>query len=446
MTKHYSLRKRLFTYISLPLLLASAFTLMVAFYSAWHEIEEVYDAQLVNSSKVLLQLMEHEIIEEGDNQDFTILAGKKGPEHTYEKNIALRIWHKNKLITQSTNAKGFAELQAPPGFSDQIINQEKWRFFVYIDTDSYIRVETSERYYIRYELIFEIILSLMIPALIFIPLVFFIVWVAIKRNLESVISISSNVDKRNSDDLSAITYSHLPEEVTPLIQAINRLFNRLQYSFKREKEFTDHAAHELRTPLAAMKTQAQVIQKYIEKGVDIKEDLVCLLESINRSTDLVDQLLTLSRLQSATFPKSPVNLSNCLLETLQSLNGLVDSKQINLSLAISENVMTVGHKDSLGIMFSNLLTNAIKYTPVQGFISLHLSEEGMFTLVDSGPGISEVNQAKVFERFFRADNTGEIGTGLGLSIVKWIAGVHKLDIKLATNQPSGLIVEIPFSD
>jgi len=229
MSNYYSLRKKLLLYISLPLLLASLITLSIAFKSAWYEIEEVYDTQLVNHAKVLLQLLEHELIEEQDNDAFTILSKESSLQHHYEKNIALRVWHNNKLITQTASAEDFGDFQAPPGFSDQQINGAKWRFFVFLETKNNIRVETSKRYEIRYELISAIIAALIIPLFLFIPLVLFIVWKAINTNFKPIVAISSSVDQRNSNDLSPISYDRLPSEISPLIQAINRLLERISY-------------------------------------------------------------------------------------------------------------------------------------------------------------------------------------------------------------------------
>jgi signal transduction histidine kinase len=418
--------------------------LSASFKAAWYEIEEVYDAQLVSFSKVLLQLLEHELLEE-DNEDFTILGDESALNHKYEKNIALRVWHNNKLITQSNSAIAFTTTQAPPGFSDQIIQGEKWRFFVFLEVDNNIRLETSERYSIRYELIFEIIASLIIPAIIFIPLVLIIVWRAIKKNLETVISVSANVDQRNSDDLSPIIFNRLPEEIAPIINAINALFERLSYSFQREKEFTDHAAHELRTPLAAMKTQAQVIQKQIDVDSPISEDIGYLLDSINRSSNLVNQLLQLSRLQNTQFTTREINLSKCLMEAIYSLQPLLKNKNISLLSNISENFLIDGDQNSLSVMFNNIIENSIKYTPKNGSINIRLLRNGLFCIEDTGPGIDEGKHEAVFKRFVRVDKTGQDGSGLGLSIVKWIVDAHAATIKLSRAQPTGLTLEIKFT-
>lgn len=443
MNKTYSLRKRLLFFISIPVLLACIITMSVAFKSAWHEIEEVYDAQLVHSAKVLLQLVEHELIEDGKEDDFLLYEENTNLQHKYEKNIAFRVWANNRLVTQSANAKKLINVAAPPGFSEQIINNEQWRFFVFIETNNDIRIEISELYSIRYELIYELMLALIVPMLIFVPFIFFLVWRGIQNNLKPVIALSNDMDARNSNDLRLLDDSRIPCEITPLTQAINRLFQRIYDSFEREKEFTDHAAHELRTPLAAMKTQIQLLLRQHKKGVSDVEGLTDLLASVDRSTYLVEQLLLLARLQNSKFPADDTNLSECLYDVVDSKRASLQEKNIKLTLSIAEDIVIKAYANSIEIMISNLLSNAIKYSPNDTTISISLSDSGVLEIIDEGPGIAEVHQEKVFERFYRADKTGVIGSGLGLSIVKWIADANGMTITLNNRKDTnGLIATL----
>lgn len=440
--KPYSLRRRLLITISIPVILTSLLTIAIGLWSAWHEIEEVYDAQLAHSAKVLLQLMEHELEEDGDEESFQLTEEDPISQHKYEKNLGFRIWYKDKLITQATLAKLYTDLEAPPGFSDQIVNGQKWRFFVYIGSPD-IRIETSERYSIRRELINKLIASLALPVLILVALVLYLVWRGIQKSMQPIIALSSEVDQRNSEDLSKIPTDQTPTEITPFVDAINRLFTRITDSFKREREFTDHAAHELRTPLAAMKTQAQVLLKTV-KDSDHQEDLKHLLISINRAGHLVDQLLLLARLQNQKFPKNNVNLSACIFEALKGVSNQAKEKQITLISHIQEGLYIAGYYESLIMLFSNLLSNSIKYSPSNSEIHINIDSSGLFVLSDHGCGISDDDKIKIFQRFYRADKTNAPGSGLGLAIVKWIADAHNVDVQLRDNHPSGLTVSIQW--
>lgn len=441
MIASYSLRRRLLQWISFPIVIATSLTFLIGFIFAWHEIEEVYDAQMVHSAKVLLQLTQHEIME-----DEGAHLGIENPDlhHKYERKMGFRVWMNDSLITQSPNTEEFGSFEAPPGFSDQRIGKHEWRFFVFIDSANKIQIEVSERYDIRYELIGQLMSALIIPALLLIPVILLLVWVGIRQTLKPVVRMSADVDSRNSDDLAPISLASLPVEIAPLIQALNRLFSRLDTSFQREREFTDHAAHELRTPLAAMKTQTQVLLKKSAHVPECRDGLENLESSINRATHLVNQLLALARLQHEKFPMMKADLSVYILNKIKEIEPLAAAKTLRLTTDIASSCIIKCHEGSLPILLGDLLDNAIKYTPVGGAIHISLSADGLFTITDTGPGLNDEDKERVFERFVRADTSGQSGSGLGLPIARWIADAHGVSIKMADNQPHGLIVSLQW--
>ncbi len=442
-SKKYSLKKRILLWISIPVLISSILILLLAFLFSWHEIEEVYDAQMVHTAKTLLQLTEHEIEE---NEEVNISLGAENPnlKHHYENKTTFRVWKGDRLVLQSHRAKDFGDIQAPPGFSNQTVKEKPWRFFVFIDTEKNIKIETAERYAIRYELIGQLMLSLIIPMAILIPLLLFIVWLGIRQSIAPLTTLSAAVDTREIDDLDPIQSYKIPLEISPLVEALNRLFLRIGDSFKREREFTDHAAHELRTPLAAMKTQTQVLIKKASSMPDCQEGLENLNATIDRSAHLIEQLLSLARLQNESLQMEPVDLSECILDALGEITRAANLKNQTLHVDISRNVIISGQKNSLFMMIRNLLDNAVKYTPENGKIDISLNKEGLFTIADNGPGISDNDKKRVFNRFVRSDKTGQNGSGLGLSIVQWVADTHRANITLSDNAPQGLIVTVSF--
>ncbi len=238
----------------------------------------------------------------------------------------------------------------------------------------------------------------------------------------------------------------MPQEIAPLVMALNRLFTRLNDSFTREREFTDHAAHELRTPLAAMKTQTQVL---IKKARDIPEctnGLKNLQSSINRATHLLEQLLSLARLQHEKLPQDKTDLAELLRECVDDLTPCAHSKNITINKDITKQCLIMAHANSIEILLNNLLDNAIKYTPSGSDIFVNLSPDGVLSISDTGAGLNDDDKQKVFERFVRVDKTGQNGSGLGLSIVKWIADAHGLHVLLQDNTPNGLVVTIKTHD
>ncbi len=439
--QNYSLKKRLLQWISFPILIISALILFIGAWCTWYEIEEVYDAQLVHSAKTLLQITEHEITEEQ-----SIYLGLENPnlQHRYENKMAFRIWKGDKLVLQSATAAKFTDIEAPPGFSQQMVNEKPWRFFVFIDAANDIKIETAERYAIRYELIGQLMTSLAIPMAILIPLLLLIVWIGVRQSITPLIALSNEVDSRKIDDLTPIRNADIPHEVTPLVDAMNRLFVRINDSFRREREFTDHAAHELRTPLAAMKTQTQVLLKKVSGMPDCKDGLDNLNATIDRTTHLVEQLLSFARLQNDTPPMETINLSDLLEEAVAQIKNLAEHKQQAVSANIAPNVEIEGHSDSIYMLFHNLLDNAVKYTPDSGKITVTLNSDKTVVISDTGVGISEADKKRVFNRFVRVDKTGQTGSGIGLSIAQWVVDTHNAKLSLSDNVPNGLSVKISF--
>lgn len=439
-TQSYSIRARLVTLISLPLILAALIIGAVSLASTYEEIEEVYDAQLAHSAKVLLQLTE----KEDDLHKFQLGAERAELAHRYENKLTFRIWKGGRPVIQSHQAEAFGDFRAPPGFSDQTIAEERWRFFVFIDEKNGFNVEIGERYEVRIELIYKILLGLFIPLSLFIPLLLFIVWYGVTRCLKPVVSLSQTVDRRDADDFTAIEAEGVPQEIHPLIKAINRLLSRIQDSFERERQFTDNAAHELRTPLAAMKTQTQVLLKKADAMPDCREGLDNLQASIDRAAHMVDQLLSFSRLQADRIEFERLDLSGLTSEILQEISPLAVKKLVDLEAEIEPEAYVRGNRNALALMIRNLLDNAIKFTPAQGRIEVSVRtrlDKITLSIKDTGPGIPEADREKVFERFYRIQKNTH-GSGLGLSMAKWVCDIHGANVSLESNSPCGLVAVV----
>ncbi len=441
MNQNYSLRRRLLLWISLPIACATLLALLISYLFASHEVEEVYDAQLVHSAKVLLQLTQHEIMED---EGFHLGLENPDLQHKYERKLGFRIWVDNEIITQSPITENFIEFEAPPGFSSQNIRGYDWRFFVFLDPENKIKIEVSERYDIRYELVVQLMTALILPALVFLPVVLAIIWIGVRKVLKPVVKISADVDRRSSGDLSPIRKDTLPQEIAPLVLALNRLFTRIEESFSRERQFTDNAAHELRTPLAAMKTQAQVLMKKTSKTSDLKEDLDNLHASIDRASHMVNQLLSFTRLQADQIQFEKTDLSTLTEGVLKDMSPLAVRNKIDLEADIAPTIIVKGNRNALEILLRNLIDNAIKFTPSGGKIVVAVFEEkhkAVVKIADTGPGIEDADKDKVFERFYRVQKNKQ-GSGLGLSMAKWVCEVHGADIALTDNYPGGLVVRV----
>ena len=178
--------------------------------------------------------------------------------------------------------------------------------------------------------------------------------------------------------------------------------------------------------------------------MNIAKGLNNLQATIDRSTHLVQRLLSLARLQNETLPKDNVDLCECVREVVDEVALYASYKEQTLDVQIPEHFYILGHADSLAIMIRNFLDNAIKYTPPQGHISVSVTADGTLRITDTGPGIRDDQKVRAFERFTRLDKTGEPGSGLGLSIAQWVADAHYARIDLKNNAPHGLIVEVTW--
>lgn len=447
-TKTYSLRRRLLALICVPIILAGLVIggLSIAF--TYHEIGEVYDAQLVGSAKLLLQLTVHEL-EEPEEKGLALGPEQDKLSHLYEKKTSFRIWKDGRLVTESASAGVFASKPSPPGFSllDVDADGSYWRIFEYVDQDSGVTIEVAEDNDVRTELIEQILGSLFIPAIIFVPLIMLFVWVGTTRSLKPMVFLAQQVNNRNAEDLTSLETSHIPEEVTPFISALNRLFKRVNETLQREREFTDNAAHELRTPLAAMKTQTQVLMKNGESSAEHQEGLGNLLNSIDRATQMVAQLLSFARLQNVHDPIETVNLSVLAASAVRELSLGALSRAQMIEAEIVPDLYLNGYSGALTVLVRNLVDNAIKYTPQGGHIVVSLKPFGQNVVLevkDTGPGIAPEHGDKIFDRFYRINKSQGTGSGLGLSMVRWIAEMHNAQIQLDNNPPHGLIIRVVF--
>ena len=368
-------------------------------------------------------------------------------KHAFERKISYRIFDNNILIAKTASASDAPAGAIPIGFSNQEINGKSWRMYVRED-DQGRRVEVAERYALRHEIAFQLLLSLVLPALLFTALTIGLFWIGITKGLKRLTNLSGQVDARQAHDLLPIDTGQVPQEVSALIEALNRLFQRLEDSFARERQFTDNAAHELRTPLAAIKTQAQVIARTEKLSASGQDQLDNLLQAVDRAAHMTQSLLTFSRLENEKATFARVDMFQLVSEEIGALTSSAEKKNIALNTDLEQGAVAHGVRDALAVLVRNLIQNAIKYTPAAGQVRITLKTAGdalVFTVQDTGPGISDAHKAHVFERFYRINKADTSGIGLGLSMAAWVARLHKTDIQLSDAKPHGVIASISLT-
>jgi two-component system OmpR family sensor kinase len=288
------------------------------------------------------------------------------------------------------------------------------------------------------------------PIAVMAPLLMLIAWWVVSASLSPVSRVRRQVATRQADDLTEVSEAGLPEEIRPLVRELNLLFSRVRQAFDAQKSFVGDAAHELRSPLAALRLQAQGLQRATDDATR-QVAVGRLTAGIDRAARLVEQLLMLARQQTSAatgIKLQPVNLSEIARLAMEDTASAAKARQIDLGLGHADEGEIAGQSETLRILVRNLVDNAIKYTPPGGIVDLEVHrfvDRMMLTVDDSGPGIPEQDRERVLDRFYRVAGTETTGSGLGLAIVKSIADLHGATLSLSSSpRLGGLRVEVRF--
>ncbi len=362
-----------------------------------------------------------------------------------------QLWNQGNKLLLSSEKTPAQSLVSKPGLNDKIINGQKWRTFTIYDTKHNVILVLAEQYAARATLINNMLIRDISLTLFIYLLSGILIWLAIDRGLKSIRFFAKEMAERAVDHLKPVDLNEVPVEINPLVDELNKLFLRLQQAFEREQRFAAEAAHELHTPLAALKTQAQVALKTTDPQ-ECYLNLKQVIASVDRCAHVIQQLLTLCRLSPETIlPEhfTQVNLSRIAAEVIAQLAPDAVLKRIEIELIAKDSDYTLfGNTTGLHVLIRNLVDNAIRYTPTGGSINVLITNKtDSITLhvIDNGPGIPDKLRNRVFERFFRILGTNAQGSGLGLAIVEQITKLHKGSIRLDTpTEHTGLHVEVCF--
>ena len=452
---NFSIRKRLLYLLLSTLCAAWGIVTWQVYVSTQHEVEELFDANLAQNARVLLGLIQHEIAqhedeehEDEEDEEEIEFETDLHSGHRYEKKLAFLIRAKDgSILIRSASAPLFPKPHHhSKSYSDYQIKGYWWRVFT-LKSKSLI-VQTAERYDIRQELISEMMSSMLIVLLMTLPLIAFLIWIIVGSSFKPLQHIANEIAIRTPEQLHPLKRDKIPLEINVLVKALNQLFTRLARAFENERRFTADAAHELRTPLAGIKTQAQVAQRATDSQ-QREHALQKILIGVDRATHLVTQLLTLARIDAShRLPTSNINLHELISQIITEQMPQALEKSIDLGLenrATSQEIQ--GNQDALFFMLRNLIDNAIRYTPNSGQVTVSLENQKTtqitVTISDSGPGIPPEQQSAIFERFYRGQHQAIQGSGLGLSIAQKVAQLHQTKIQL-NNLAKGLSVQIDF--
>ena len=301
----------------------------------------------------------------------------------------------------------------------------------------------QEREY-RQEMALDVVRSQLTPWLVALPVMLLLLIVLLSRELHPLKKLAQTLRLRSPDATDRLPTHGVPVEVRPLLDALNHLFARTQEMMAHERRFTSDAAHELRSPLTALKVQTDVAQLSLDDPEAQGKALNQLHAGIDRASRLVEQLLTLSRLDSLESLDDVESLA--LADVLQSavMEIYSTAQQAGIEMRLNINAPQVtrpGQQLLLSLLVRNLLDNAVRYSPRGSVVEVTLDSRS-FTVRDNGPGIAPEALARIGERFYRPPGQEQTGSGLGLSIVKRIAALHRMTVTLGNAPEGGFAVTV----
>lgn len=455
----FSIRKFLLINLLLTLVLTTSLIGVGNYYLDKRDIQEHLDAAMALSALSYSALLESDPVKHNwpYMQTSVSLIPYKLKRYYDElslelpiKTIYFQVWsQEGKLLLSSPGA---STLPRPTraGFSDVMYRGVLWRMFSTFNAASHLQTVLAERYQTRDRLVSLIARDDLYILLFAFPVSALMVWMIVGRGLNSLLRVEKELAHRAPNHLEPVTLD-VPQEIKPLVGELNHLFERLQAGFEREKRFAADAAHELRTPLAALKTQVQVALQAKEMQ-DKERALKKLTAILERSIHIVQQLLTMSQLGPEAYGISqllPVNLVKVAQEVLAMLFSKADTKKIELAFDYESNLPLIkADATALAILIRNLVDNAIQYAYEGGEVQVRAyqtAKEVVLEVADNGPGIPKALRERVFERFYRVVGSKPSGSGLGLAIVHQICVLHQARIELGEpKEGTGLVVRVYF--
>jgi two-component system OmpR family sensor kinase len=426
----HSLRGRLLWFLLAAITIAAVAQASIAYRTALNDADQIFDYHMQQMALSLRSRVPLTSTEDA-NAD-TPISGND--------DLVVQVWSPDGVRVFRSASHAHLPQRAVLGFSNVRANGTTYRIFS-IQTDNQT-VQVAQDLAVRRSMASNLALRTLGPIAVMMPILMLVVWWVVSGSLEPVARVRKQVASRQADDLSPVSEAGLPDEVRPLVQELNLLFGRVRTAFDAQQHFVADAAHELRTPLAALKLQVQSLER--SDSPDAKRVAVGRLTAgIERATRLVEQLLVLARQEASVAggaPRQPVDIAGAAKRAVAELAAVAAAKQIDIGLQRADSAEVDGQPDALMILLRNLIDNAIKYTPQGGTVDVSVvAEPGgvSVTVEDSGPGIPPAERERVFDRFYRVPGSDVKGSGLGLAIIKSIAERHGATLALGESKRLG---------
>lgn len=432
-----SIRSRLLLGLLGGMLIAQMLVYLMVYSRIEDEIDDLFDSELERSAIALVH---------GQSR-LPVVPTRHGVENPQEA-MVFSIWNgpPDKLQLQSETRAGLP--RSPPlGFSKVTLQHERWRLFAVRSGSRFVVV--AQPAYVRHVAAKRISVRLLLPTLAVVPVAGLMIFLAVSFGLRPLTRISSDLGSRSHRDLSPIATKRWPPEFAPVVHALNELMRRLADAIAAQRNFIADAAHELLTPLTALRLQARLLAR-ADLPDRRREVLSELQGGVSRALQLARQLLTLARhgVDAADHSMSEIDLVALVHKVVAIHRPVAEAKSLQTQTIADKTCLIVGSEEGLSTMISNLVENAIKYTDA-GVVRVSL-ESGpggiVLQIEDSGPGIPPEERERVFDRFYRRPGQVAGGSGLGLAIAREIATRHGASITLHSSVAlGGLAVRVELN-
>ena len=420
---------------------------LVAWQQTTHKLDKLFDTQQMLFAKRLLTMELDELHAPARMREVPKKA-KHG--HLDDDALAFAIYASDgtMILNDGENGRDIPYHYRRDGFDDGRLqdDNDEWRFLWLTSPDGKYRVVVGQEWEYRQDMALDVVSSQLTPWLVALPVMLLLLIVLLSRELKPLKKLAQTLRARSPDATDALPIQGVPAEVRPLLDSLNHLFARTQEMMTRERRFTSDAAHELRSPLAALKVQTDVAQLSQDDPQAQEKALTQLHAGIDRASRLVDQLLTLSRLDSldSLDGVEQIAMADLLQSAVMDIYPPAQQAGIDIRLNINAPEVTrTGQQLLLSLLVRNLLDNATRYSPRGSVVDVTLDAR-RFTVRDNGPGISPDALARLGERFYRPPGQDATGSGLGLSIVKRIAALHGMHVALGNAPEGGFEVNVSW--
>lgn len=437
-----SMRTRLFAILTLITGLVWLSAVAWIFFSTGAQLERVLDARLMEAARMVNSMVTRRALGAGEG---TVAPQLEMETHeAYNRQLSCQIWSlEGALLSQSEGAPELRLSEQAEGFSNTVINGETWRVYTVNNPQAGVRVMVGDRVYFRDHLVNSVIFGVLLPALLILPVLAGLIWLSVGRGLTPLSRIARELSMRPASDLHPIEADGAASELQPVVKALDALFRRVSDARERERDFIAFAAHELRTPMSGLKTQAQVALASGDPAVRQKA-LSQIVVGVDRTGRLVRQLLDIASLEAGGEPLAAEAFN--VGRAVQSVADELVSQHAGGDAAIFVDPGLSAYSFTLPaelfrLAVRNLLENAVHHSPPGGRVFCRIAEDGgeaILRIEDEGPGIPQEELSRVTERFFRGRFRSAAGSGLGLSIVETALEHAGARLDMSNRQEGGL--------